>query len=120
MPDAYEDDEGFLLKDKRMGAALKRYEEEKKQVTEQEQWELDQQKKASFSVKKTVEQKKYELLIENQVDFIQSSIIAGIQDAGKLKEKLSKKKKRKEDELSSSDSDINEVDLKEAEKMLSP
>jgi hypothetical protein len=29
MPDEYEDDEGKILKDKKMGAALKRYEEEK-------------------------------------------------------------------------------------------
>lgn len=34
MPDAYEDDEGYLLKDKKMAAALKRYEEEKKELTE--------------------------------------------------------------------------------------
>ena len=40
MPDAYEDDEGKILRDKKMGAALKRYEEEKQTLTEQEQWEL--------------------------------------------------------------------------------
>jgi|LauGreDrversion4_2_1035121.scaffolds.fasta_scaffold66349_1 hypothetical protein len=80
MPDAYEDDEGNQQKDKRMAAALKRYEEEKKQLTEQEQWEEDQQRKAraAFGVKVSKEQKNYELLIDNQVDFIQSSILAGI------------------------------------------
>ena len=36
MPDAYEDDEGKLLKDKRMAALTKRYEEEKIELTEQE------------------------------------------------------------------------------------
>lgn len=36
MPDAYEDDEGKLLKDKRMAALTKRYEEEKVEITEQE------------------------------------------------------------------------------------
>lgn len=41
MPDAYEDDEGHQQKDKRMAVALKRYEEEKKTLTEQEQWEED-------------------------------------------------------------------------------
>lgn len=34
MPDAYEDDEGKLLKDKRMGILTKRYEEEKMEHTE--------------------------------------------------------------------------------------
>jgi hypothetical protein len=43
LPDAYEDDEGRLLKDKKMAALTKRYDEEEKHtVTEQEQWELDQ------------------------------------------------------------------------------
>lgn len=36
MPDTYDDDEGHTVKDKRMAAALKRYEEEKKTLTEQE------------------------------------------------------------------------------------
>lgn len=36
MPDAYEDEDGHQIKDKRMAAALKRYEEDKKQLTEQE------------------------------------------------------------------------------------
>jgi hypothetical protein len=47
LPDAYEDDDGRLLKDKKMAALTKRYDEEEKHtVTEQEQWELDQQRKA--------------------------------------------------------------------------
>jgi hypothetical protein len=37
LPDAYEDDEGRLLKDKKMAILTKRYEEEEKNtVTEQE------------------------------------------------------------------------------------
>jgi hypothetical protein len=36
MPDLYEDDEGKLLKDKKMAALTKRYEEEKLNMTEQE------------------------------------------------------------------------------------
>ena len=39
MPEAYEDEEGRLMKDKRMAQLTKRYEEEKQTVTEQEQWE---------------------------------------------------------------------------------
>ena len=68
MPDAYEDDEGHAMKDKKLAATLKRYEEEKKQLTEQEQWELDQQKKVTTSFgtkKKSKEDKNYELLLEN-------------------------------------------------------
>ena len=42
MPDAYSDEEGYLLKDKKMAQLTKRYEEDTQPpVTEQEQWELD-------------------------------------------------------------------------------
>lgn len=43
MPDAYEDDEGKLLKDKRLAALSRRYddEEEKNKMTEQERWEAE-------------------------------------------------------------------------------
>ena len=34
MPDTYDDDEGHQRKDLKMQAALKRYEEEKKELTE--------------------------------------------------------------------------------------
>lgn len=34
MPDAYEDEEGRLLKDKKMAILTKRYEEEKVEMTE--------------------------------------------------------------------------------------
>jgi hypothetical protein len=43
MPDEYSDEEGHLLKDKKMDQLTKRYEEDKQPpVTEQEQWENDQ------------------------------------------------------------------------------
>ena len=71
MPDAYSDEEGHLLKDKKMAQLTKRYEEDKQPpVTEQEQWENDQQMKAVGRNKKTKEEKNYELLLDNQVDFI--------------------------------------------------
>ena len=40
MPDAYEDEDGHRVKDKSLAAGLKRYEEEKKELTEQEEWEM--------------------------------------------------------------------------------
>ncbi|TNV84818.1 hypothetical protein FGO68_gene10396 [Halteria grandinella] len=125
MPDAYEDEDGHQNKDKRMAAALKRYEEEKKTLTEQEQWEVDQQKKAAafFGTKKlSKDQKNYELLLENQVDFIQSTILAGIVDnkSNKLKNKLKKKNKESESEGSDSSSEIADIDMKEADKLLTP
>jgi len=45
-------------------------------------------------VKKSKEDKQYELLLDNQVEFIQSSILAGITDskASKLKKKLRRSK----------------------------
>ena len=83
MPDAYEDDEGKLLKDKRMAALSKRYddEEEKKKTTEQEEWEKFKLEQAinKFGAKKpSKEEKNYELLLDNPVDFIQSVTVAGI------------------------------------------
>jgi hypothetical protein len=46
-------------------------------------------------VQASKEQKNYDLLLENQVDFIQSSILAGIQNdkTKKLKKKLASKRK---------------------------
>ena len=45
-------------------------------------------------MKKSKEDKNYELLLDNQVDFIQSTILAGIQDdkSKKLIKKLKKKR----------------------------
>ena len=41
------------------------------------------------SKKKSKEDKSYELLLENQVEFVQSSILAGIQDTKKRKKEAS-------------------------------
>jgi hypothetical protein len=78
-------------------------------------------------VKKTKEDKQYELLLENQVEFIQSSILAGISDAkaSKLKKKL-KVKKSKSDSSSESSGDeeikseICDSEIQLAEKLLTP
>jgi hypothetical protein len=79
-------------------------------------------------VKKTKEEKQYELLLDNQVEFIQSSILAGISDskASKLKKKLKggRNKSASSSESSSGDeemkSEISDSEIKLAEKLLSP
>ena len=79
MPDAYSDDEDATKKDKRFELLNQRYKEEKVDLTEQEQWERDQQRKTGLtSMKRKTEKKQYDLLIDNKVDFIQSSILDGI------------------------------------------
>ena len=67
------------------------------------------------------------MLLENQVDFIQSNILAGIKDekAKKLKKKLKTKKNDSssssgEEGKEQSDSDISEGEIKAAEKLLTP
>ena len=83
MPDAYSSDEdGRTTKDKKFAALNRRYEEEKDQPPEQEKWESSKIKTAIVSFgnkdRKTREEKNYELLIDNQVDFVQSTILSGI------------------------------------------
>lgn len=115
-----------------MAALTKRYDEEetKNTVTEQEQWELDQQRKARAhfgAVKKTKEDKQYELLLENQVEFIQSSILAGISEAkaSRLKKKIKRGRSKSASSSESSGdeemkSEISDSEIKLAEKLLSP
>ena len=87
MPEAYDDEncQGISNQEKKMQVVNKRYEEEKTNLTEQEMWERDQQKKTIGQVgarDKTSRkhQKNYELLMENQVDFVQSSLLEGVLD----------------------------------------
>ena len=107
MPDAYEDEDGRLVTDKRKAAILKRYEEEKVELTEQEIWEQTQDWKTQVTYgsqnkknDKDKETKSYDLLIENQVNFIKSEFLEG--EMNKLK--IGKKNK---DSSSSSDSSSN-------------
>jgi pre-mRNA-splicing factor ATP-dependent RNA helicase DHX16 len=105
MPDAYEDEHGHLRPDRKKAALMKRYEEVKTEMTEQEIWEQTQNNKTVFDLgsqkksDKDVETKDYDLLIENQVDFIQSELLEGEMN------NLIKKKMKGGDNSNSSKSD---------------
>lgn len=111
MPDTYEDEKGRANK---KNVLFKRYEEEKTELTEQEIWEKTQDQKThvgfgaqSKKTEKDKEQKEYDLLIENQVDFVQSEMLAG-----EMNKMMKKKKKGSSD---SSGSDESEESKSESE-----
>lgn len=74
MPDPNDEDEE-TVKDKKAKLLSKRYEEDKTTLTEQEQWEIDQQKKVNLKKQKKDD---YQLILDNQVDFVQTQILDGI------------------------------------------
>jgi pre-mRNA-splicing factor ATP-dependent RNA helicase DHX16 len=81
MPDAYEDENGYVDKDKREAALTTRYNEEEKEVkTEQEEWEEEQMKisKVQFGSKdKRQKEESYDYVFEDQIDFISNEILKG-------------------------------------------
>lgn len=120
MPDDYRDEDGRVQVDKKRQVLYKRYEEAKTELTEQEQWEKTQDdktgmhfgatKKSGAQANKDTEQQQYDLLIENQVDFIQCEFLQGEMN------KLMKKKLKGKDSSSSSDDSSGSSDDAEIEE----
>lgn len=82
MPDTYEDERGLVDKNKREAALTARYEVEEEVKAEQEIWEEEQSKvaKVGFGAKdrKTRdEDSQYQLLLDDQIDFISQEILKG-------------------------------------------
>lgn len=77
MPDNYDESDERA---KKKSLLNQRYQEEQVTMTEQEQWEQHQEKKtlAKFGTSKDPEQKQYDLLLDNQVDFVKTNILEGI------------------------------------------
>lgn len=78
MPDGYEDANGRIDKAKREAVLTSRYEEDETVKTEQDQWEEDQVKKSTMNY--TAKEKPgetYELLVEDQIDFISHELLKG-------------------------------------------
>jgi len=80
MPDAYEDEEGKIDKDKKYKALYSRYEEEKQEMNENELWEKRQIDRANmhFGTQQPAKKKEdedYDLLLESQIDFIKVDIV---------------------------------------------
>lgn len=78
MPDGFMDEDGKINKDKKMEALTKRYKEEVRAETEQETWEKDQSRASIMKVgAQDKKVKQYDFVFEDQIDFIQSEMIAG-------------------------------------------
>lgn len=91
MPEAYVKDDGTIDKEKREAALNARFLEEKKGPSEQEEWEDHQVAKAraQFGARDKKKKDEYEYVFEDQIDFIQTTIIKG----SKKKKKASKEEK---------------------------
>jgi pre-mRNA-splicing factor ATP-dependent RNA helicase DHX16 len=116
MPDAYEDEKGRLNIDKKKAVLAKRYEDEKTEMTEQELWDQTQNMRNQFGVGAQIkkddkkEVNSYDLLIENQVNFIQSEMLEGEMN------KLIKKKLKGKDSSDSSSSEESENEGEEEQE----
>lgn len=79
MPDAFEDEQGRIDKEKKNQVLFSRYEDEKPEMNETQLWEKGQIDRATAMHFGTQEQKKvqedYDLLVDNQIDFIKVDII---------------------------------------------
>ncbi len=122
MPMGYEDKSGLIDKSKRDNAMMARYEPEERAKTEQEVWEEAQVMK-SVGPKKASAGGEYDLLMDDQIDFISVEILKNamkekLRAEMKLKKKQKKDKKKKDkhhsrdsySSSSSSDSDSSDVE----------
>ena len=86
LPDEYEEQEGRTKAEKDSALLKSRYVEEKYEKTEQQLWEEEQTKKASIvNIKrgKQKEDKEYELVFEDKIDFVRTSKKEGYDDRKK-------------------------------------
>ena len=110
------------------------------ELTEEERFQMDKEKQAwqivgGTNKKARKEEKQYELLIDNQVDFVKSDLLTGLVEKKMKKEKRKKQKKRKkerkrEDSAASAaeseesdvsdDSSMSDERIQELEKNLTP
>ena len=91
MPDGYEDERGRVNKAKREAVLTTRYEEEEELKTEQEQWEESQVKTAMVHFgardRKPLAEE-YDLVFEDQIDFISNELMKGTRQEDALHESL--------------------------------
>jgi len=81
LPDEYEDEEGRINKDKKFKILTSRYEEIKPEENEQQKWDKNQIHRATMKFGAEDEKKKkeeYDLLVEDQIDFIKVDIMEEI------------------------------------------
>ena len=101
LPDDYEEQEGRTKAQKHNKLLKSRYVEEKIEKTEQQLWEESQTKKANISYsKKKKEDKEYELVFEDKIDFVMTDKRKGYDNRSKKK----KRRNRSRDSSASSQS----------------
>lgn len=81
MPEGYVDSSGKIDRAKREGVLTARYEEDEQVKTEQEQWEEDRVKMSVHHYgnkdKNKPKEEQYELLVEDQIEFISHELLKG-------------------------------------------
>ena len=116
-PDQEEESEANMTREQRLFKKMnQKYREDRPkagqpEITEEERFQLDKEKQANalFSTKnrKTKkEEKEYELLLDNQVDFVKSDLLGGLMN--KQIKKEAKKQKKKNNRKSESDSESSD------------
>jgi HrpA-like helicases len=102
LPDEYEEQEGRTKAEKDKALLKSRYVEEKREKTEQELWEEEQTRKASIRIEKKGKhkEKRYDLVFEDQIDFIMTDKREGYDHRGK-KSNREKLRNLEEDTVSS-------------------
>lgn len=120
LPDEYEEQEGRTKAEKDKVLLKSRYVEEKVEKTEQQLWEEEQTKKASLSYgkkgKKSKEDKEYDLIFEEQIDFVMTDKKSGYDN--RKKKKKSNRRNRDEDSFNSDASIASEEKKVVTEKTL--
>ena len=120
LPDEYEEQEGRTKAEKDKALLKSRYVEEKVEKTEQQLWEEEQTKKASLSYgkkgKKSKEDKEYDLIFEEQIDFVMTDKKSGYDN--RKKKKKSNRRNRDEESFNSDASIASEEKKVVTEKTL--
>jgi pre-mRNA-splicing factor ATP-dependent RNA helicase DHX16 len=112
LPDDYEEMEGKSKTEKDHALLTSRYTEQKGEKTEQQLWEESQTMKAtsmgrSKGKSSNQQEKEYELVFEDQIDFVLQDTSKGYDNRNKKKKK-EHRSKRRDDESTSSSSVANE------------
>ena len=117
LPDEYEEQEGRTKAEKNNALLKSRYVEEKHEKTEQELWEEEQTRKASIRIEKKGKslEKRYDLVFEDQIDFIMTDKKEGYDNRGK-KTDLKKIRDLEEDTVSSHSVSSERRDMNTAAK----
>ena len=89
-------------RERKMALLNKRYEEDGPKRTDQEQWELDQERKTAAQFGSTrgkrdkpAGDKQYDLILGEQVDFVRTQVLEGITKA--VEDQKNEKKRKKKD-----------------------